>query len=69
MNESQQQAFVEAYCRHVAHLPKDTVADFIKRYYLGEDIDYSCEFIPVMDSLGIWHEAIKWKLNELIENN
>lgn len=69
MNIEEQKAFVEAYSNHVNDLPENYVADFVKRYNLGEDIDYSSEYTSIMDSLGIWHEAIKWKLNELIKNS
>jgi hypothetical protein len=69
MNDTQQKAFVEAYLNHVGHLPENIVTDFVKRYEAGEDIDYSFEHTSIMDSLGIWHEAIKWKLNELIKNS
>lgn len=67
MTNEEQKAFVDAYSNNVASLSNDLVEDFVRRYESGEDIDYSGEYTPVMDALGMWHEAIKWKLTQLKE--
>lgn len=63
MNTKEQAAFVEAYSNNVADLPSDTVARFVARYEAGEAIAYSSEQTPIMDALGIWHDAIKFHIN------
>jgi len=69
MNIEEQKAFVKAYGNNVAHNPDELVADFVARYESGEDINYSYEYTSIMDALGMWHDAIKWKLNELNKNS
>lgn len=63
MNTKEQAAFVEAYSNNVADLPSDIVANFVARYEAGDDIDYSSEQTPIMDALGMWHDAIKFHIN------
>jgi len=65
MSPEEQAAFVEAYGHNVAHHPNSVVADFVARYEGGEDIDYSYEQTSIMDALGMWHDAIRWKLEQL----
>ena len=65
MSPAEQLAFVQSYGNNVAHLADNVVADFVARYEAGEDIDYSFEQTSIMDALGIWHDAIKWKLEQL----
>jgi predicted GTPase len=38
------------------------VADFVRRYSTGEDIEYSSDYTPIMDALGIWNDAIRWRM-------
>jgi hypothetical protein len=64
MTNEEIKAFVNAYSNNVASLSDDLVEDFVRRYETGEDIDYSCEHTGVMDALGMWHDAIKWKLTQ-----
>jgi hypothetical protein len=64
MKPEEQAAFVDAYCNNVASLSADLVADFVRRYESGEDIDYCGEYTGVMDALGMWHDAIRWKLEQ-----
>jgi hypothetical protein len=64
MTPVEQKAFVEAYCSNVAHHPDSVVADFVARSEAGEDMDYSHEYTSIMDALGMWHDAIKWKLEQ-----
>jgi len=65
MTPAEQAAFVKAYSNNVSHHPDEYVADFVARYEAGEDIDYSFEQTSIMDALGMWHDAIKWKLEQL----
>ena len=64
MNSAEQAAFVKAYSSNVAHHPDTVVANFVARYEAGEDMSYSHEYISIMDALGMWHDAIKWKLEQ-----
>ncbi len=69
MSPAEQTAFVRAYCNNVAHHPDSVVADFVARYVAryeaGEDFEYSFEQTSIVDALGMWHDAIKWKLEQL----
>jgi hypothetical protein len=65
MTPAEQAAFVKSYGNNVAHLADSVVADFVARYEAGEDMDYSFEYTSIMDALGMWHDAIKWKLEQL----
>ena len=69
MNTEEQKAFVDSYGCNMGYVNEDKVADFVTRYEANQEIDYSCEQTSIMDALGIWHDAIKWKLNELIKNS
>ena len=64
MTKTEQQAFVEAYSDCVGSLPADQVADFVARYHAGENIKYISEHTGIMDSLGIWHCAIRFQLEK-----
>ena len=64
MKPAEQAAFVEAYANHVADVPAAHVTDFVRRYYQGEDINYSHEYTSIMDALGMWNEAIKYQLTQ-----
>jgi hypothetical protein len=63
MTPAEQSAFVKAYGKNVAHHSKSDVADFVARYELEENFEYSCEQASIMDALCMWHDAIKWKLS------
>lgn len=69
MNIEEQKAFVKSYSNNVAHHSDKYVADFIAKYESGEDIDNLDGYTSIMDALGMWHDAIKWKLNELNKNS
>jgi hypothetical protein len=64
MSPAEQTAFVKAYGNNVAHHPDSVVADFVARYAAGEDFEYSFEQTSIMDALGMWHDAIKWQLEQ-----
>jgi hypothetical protein len=65
MTNEEQQAFVEAYGRNVADVSEHKVADFVRRWYaLGEDFDYSSDYISITDALGMWNDAIKWQMQQ-----
>ena len=65
MTQEEQAAFVEAYSNNVAHHSKKFVADFVARYETDENMDYSFEQTSIVDALFMWHDAIKWKLEQL----
>lgn len=65
MTPAEQAAFVDSYQHNVAHHPKSVVADFVIRYGSEKNFEYSFEQSGIMDALGIWHDAIKWKLEQL----
>jgi len=64
MNTKEQAAFVKSYSNNMAYLSDEEVAAFVIRYEAGEDIDYSSEHTSIMDALGIWHDAIKFHINQ-----
>ena len=64
MTIDEQKAFVNAYGQNVAMVADADVADFVRRYAAGEDIDYSGDYTSIMDALGMWHSAIKWQLEQ-----
>jgi len=45
------------------------VAEFVRRYSSGEDVEYSSDYTPIMDALGIWNYALRWKLTEEISRD
>lgn len=63
MTHEEQAAFVKAYAHHVGIVRTEDVAETVRRHYAGEDIECR-EYNSILDALGIWHEAIKWKLQE-----
>lgn len=65
MSPAEQTAFVKAYGNNVAHHPDSVVADFVARHESDENFEYSFEQSSIMDALGMWHDAIKWKLEQL----
>jgi hypothetical protein len=69
MNEKEQAAFVEAYSNNVASAPSDYVAQFVARYESGEDMPYCEHYTSIMDSLGMWHSAIRFNLEGLKNAN
>jgi len=64
MTNEEQQAFVEAYGRNVAEISDAKVAEFVHKYALGEDLDYSSYYTSVMDALGMWNDGIKWQMQQ-----
>jgi hypothetical protein len=62
MNKQEQAAFVDAFASNVSGIDDKLVADFVARYESGENIDYSWEYTPIMDALGMWHAAIRYQL-------
>jgi hypothetical protein len=64
MTPAEQAAFVEAYSNNVAHHSKSLVANFVARYESEENFDYSWDETSIVDALFMWHDAIKWKLEQ-----
>lgn len=69
MNPAEQAAFVKSYSSNVAHHPESVVADFVIRYESEDNFEYSFEQSSIMDALGIWHDAIKWKIEQQKEKS
>jgi len=65
MTPQEQKAFVEAYSTNVADVSDDVVSDFVTRYEAGEHIPYGQGYTSILDALGMWHDAIAWKLQEI----
>ena len=65
MTPEEQAAFVDAFGSNVSGIDDEIVEDFVRRYSNGEDIEYSSDYTPIMDALGMWNYAIRWKLQEL----
>jgi hypothetical protein len=71
MTNEEQAAFVKAYARHIAHVPREHVVTFVRKYNDGEVLSYSSDYVNIIDALSMWHEAIKFNLektNELQPN-
>ena len=64
MTPAEQASFVDAFGSNVSGIDDAIVEDFVRRYSSGEDVEYSSDYTPIMDALGIWNYAIKWKLQE-----
>jgi hypothetical protein len=64
MTHEEQAAFVKAYSTNVAMASDADVAEFVRRYDEGEDMDYSGDYTSIMDALGMWHDAIKWQMEQ-----
>jgi hypothetical protein len=64
MTPSEQAAFVDAFAANVSGIDDAVVEDFVRRYSNGEDIDYSSDYTPIMDALGVWNYAIRWQLEQ-----
>ena len=64
MTPAEQAAFVRAYGKNVAMIGDKYVADFVRRYHAGDDVEYEGDYASIVDALGIWHEAIKWNTTQ-----
>jgi hypothetical protein len=64
MTQEEQAAFVKAYAKNVAHHPESLVANFVARFESEENFDYSWDETSIVDALFMWHDAIKWKLEQ-----
>jgi hypothetical protein len=64
MTNEEQSAFVKAYSRHIAHVPREHVATFVRKYNDGEVLSYSSDYVNIIDALSMWHEAIKFNLEK-----
>ena len=64
MTPSEQAAFVDAFGSNVSGIDDSIVADFICRYGAGEDLDYSSDYTPIMDALGMWNAAARYQLEK-----
>lgn len=65
----EQAAFVKAFSKNVATCSAEKVADFIARYESGEDMSNFLEYASIIDALFMWHDGIKWKLEQLRGEN
>jgi len=61
MKQEEREAFAAAYANNVAHLSSDEVMAFLESYYTTDDRDYSGDYTSIVDALGMWRDAIKWK--------
>lgn len=61
MKPEEQAAFVKAYGNNVAMIGDKYVANFVRRYYEGEDVEYDNDYASIMDALGMWNAALKWQ--------
>lgn len=64
MDEAEQKAFVKAYKRHVNKFDEKHVAEFVRKYSNGELLNYSSDYIAIIDSLSMWHEAVRFTLEK-----
>jgi hypothetical protein len=64
MTHEEQAAFVEAYAKNVAMIGSKYVADFVRRYYEGDDVEYENDYANIVDALCMWNSAIKWQMEQ-----
>ena len=64
MTIDEQKAFVKAYSNNVAMVKDSDVAEFVRRYAQGEDLEYSHDYTSIMDALGMWNAAILWQMQQ-----
>lgn len=64
MTPEEQAAFVEAFGKNVSGIDDAIVAEFVRRLSDGEVTEYSSDYTPIMDALGMWNYAIRWQLRE-----
>jgi len=64
MTPQEQAAFVKAYGRNVAMVDEKHVADFVRRYASGEDVEYEHDYANIVDALMMWNDGIKWQLEQ-----
>ena len=64
MTPEEHKAFVAAYGRNVAIVNSEAVADFVRQYSEGVDLDYCGDYVSVMDALMMWNSAIKFNLEQ-----
>ncbi len=60
MTNEEQQAFVKAYANNVADASEADVVEFVRRYSMGEDLEYSSNYTSIMDALCMWNDALEW---------
>ena len=61
MKQEEREAFAAAYANNVAHLRSDEVMAFLESYDTTDDRDDSGDYTSIVDALGMWRDAIKWK--------
>ena len=66
MDDEELKAFVNAYGRNVAKVGDEDVTDFVLKHSEGEDMSEldSGDFASIMDSLGVWHEGVKYAIKK-----
>ena len=64
MTYEEQDAFVEAYSDNVGDVHPTKVADFVERYTRGESIPYGEGHTSILDALGMWRDAVQWKIKQ-----
>jgi hypothetical protein len=60
MSPLEQAAFVKAYGNNVAAASDEDVAEFVRRYAQGEDLDYSSDYTTIMDAICMWNDGIRF---------
>jgi len=69
MTPKEQAAFVKAFSKNVATCSAEEVADFVARYEAGEDMSNFHEYTSIVDALFMWHDGLKWKLEQIRGEN
>ena len=65
MTNDEKEAFVKAYSTNVAAVSTTGVRAFLDLLDGGEDVDYSHDYMSIMDALGMWHEGAKFALTNM----
>jgi hypothetical protein len=64
MKAEEQAAFVRAYDNHVGEVDVEHVSKFVKDYFNGSIMERHWADTSILDSLGMWMEATKWKMEQ-----
>jgi hypothetical protein len=71
MKPQELQAFANSYANNIAYLQREEVMKFMHRYLAEHDSklyeEYGADYTSIADALGVWHDAIKWHLEQLKE--
>ena len=69
MTQIEQAAFIKAFSKNVATCSAEKVADFLAQYELTGEMPCCEHYTSIVDALFMWHDGIKWKLEQIRGEN